>query len=79
MSSLLEIQTTIHQGNHPLIQPPPQYVKAASEDRGRHLITVNGSFALEGLAPGAYILEITAKDLTSNETLGQRIQFWIVP
>ncbi|MGA2264612.1 MAG: VWA domain-containing protein [Acidobacteriota bacterium] len=79
MSPLLEIQTTIHQGNHALIQPPPQYVKAAPEGRGRHLITVNGRFALEGLAPGAYILEITAKDLTSNETLSQRIQFWIVP
>jgi VWFA-related protein len=72
----LMVQAKIYQGNQVVIQSVPQPVKPpGSADTG--LKFIDSELSLQGLAPGAYVLEVSVRDSSTDISTKQQVGFWI--
>jgi VWFA-related protein len=73
----VEIQTTIFQGNQPMIEGPPQTIPVKAGTTDQNLTPVIGALTFNRLAPGSYTLQVAVRDRYANTTVTRRIPFWI--
>jgi VWFA-related protein len=72
----LMFQAKIYQGNQVVIQSTPQPVRPpGSAETGPNFL--DSELSLQGLAPGAYVLEVTTRDLSTDTSTKQQVGFWI--
>jgi len=74
--SSLTLQAKIYQGNQVVLQSTPQPVKQlGSADKSPNFL--DGELPLQGLAPGAYVLEVITRDLSTDMSTKQQVGFTI--
>jgi VWFA-related protein len=71
----LLIQTTIFQGNQPIIQTPPQEITASPGNIEQNIFPVVGGLSFRDLAAGTYTLEVVITDSLPNIKLMERVPF----
>jgi VWFA-related protein len=70
------LRATIYRGNQALIQSPLQTLNQQSPAKTGSQFT-GASLRMNGLTPGAYVLEISADSGAGKETVTRRLPFWI--
>ncbi|MGD0307719.1 MAG: VWA domain-containing protein [Acidobacteriota bacterium] len=74
--SSLMLQAKIYKGNQVVLQSAPQPVMpSGSANKGPNFL--DGELSLQGLAPGAYVLEVTTRDSSTDTSTRQQVGFWI--